>query len=67
MSEKSEKINDIEKSNAHVVHVTEKQVDEGARYSLGRDITPEEALRIRKKIDWHILPMMMSMLIRCLS
>jgi len=53
------KIDDLEKSNAHCgVHVEERQVDEAAHYSLGRDVTSEEAIYIRKKIDRHILPMM---------
>lgn len=51
MSEKSTEKNVI-------VHAQERQVDEAARFSLGRDVTPEEALAVRKKIDRHILPLM---------
>ena len=60
MSDTSEKVRDVEKNNTHAVHVEEKQVDEAAHFRLGREVTPEEALRVRKKIDWHIMPMMMS-------
>lgn len=42
----------------HTVHVQEKLIDEAAHFSLGREIDPNEALRVRKKIDRHILPMM---------
>ncbi len=35
------------------------QVDTGAQLVAGGvDLDPAEALRIRKKIDWHILPLM---------
>ena len=39
------------------------QVDTGAQLVAGEQIEldPAEAQRIRKKIDWHILPLMCSM------
>lgn len=52
---------DMEKGEKHehyAVHVAETQVDDGARFDLGRELDPAEALRVRKKIDRHILPMM---------
>lgn len=52
---------ELEANGHYTVHVEEKQVDEGAHFSLGRAIDPEEALRLRKKIDRHILPMMCGM------
>lgn len=38
------------------------QVDTAAQLVAGQDVhlDPQEALRIRKKIDWHILPLMCS-------
>ncbi|KAF8519820.1 MFS general substrate transporter [Gautieria morchelliformis] len=47
-----------EKHEHYGVHVEQAEVDEGARFNLGRDLDPTEALRVRKKIDRHILPMM---------
>lgn len=46
----------------HHVAFTNDQVDTAAQLVAGQDVelSPEEALRIRKKIDWHILPMMCS-------
>ena len=46
----------------HHVAFTNDQVDTAAQLVAGQDfeLDPEEALRIRKKIDWHILPMMCS-------
>jgi ACS family allantoate permease-like MFS transporter len=40
-------------------HVTSKQVDEAAALA-GKDIVidPAEANRVRRKIDWHLLPLM---------
>ncbi|KAF8583146.1 MFS general substrate transporter [Ramaria rubella] len=40
------------------VQVDMKQIDEAANFNLNRELTHEEGLRIRKKIDKHILPMM---------
>ncbi len=39
------------------------QVDTGAQLVAGQqfDLDPAESLRIRKKIDWHIMPLMCSM------
>jgi hypothetical protein len=47
-----------EKQEHYGVHVEQADVDEGARFNLDRDLDPAEALRVRKKIDRHILPMM---------
>ena len=40
-------------------HVTQKQVDEAAALA-GSDIVidPAEAKRVKRKIDWHLLPLM---------
>ena len=43
------------------VAVADKEVDTAAQLAAGLDeLSPEEAIRIRKKIDWHILPLMCS-------
>ncbi len=43
---------------AHVA-VADKEVDTAAQLAAGLDeLSPEEAIRIRKKIDWNILPLM---------
>ena len=44
------------------VAVADKDVDTAAQLAAGLDeeLSPEEATRIRKKIDWHILPLMCS-------
>ncbi|KAF8521394.1 MFS general substrate transporter [Hysterangium stoloniferum] len=47
-----------EKRAHHGIHIEVKQVDQAAHFSLGRELDPEEALRVRRKIDRHILPMM---------
>ena len=59
--------NDAEEKKADVnvnvhVAVADKDVDTAAQLAAGLDeeLTPEEAARIRKKIDWHILPLMCS-------
>ena len=45
---------------AHVA-VADTEVDTAAQLATGLDeLSPEEAIRIRKKIDWHILPLMCS-------
>ena len=46
----------------HHVAFTNDQVDTAAQLVAGQDIEldPAEAARIRKKIDWHILPLMCS-------
>lgn len=50
--------------SSHHVAFTNDQVDTAAQLVAGEDIEldPAEAARIRKKIDWHILPMMCSTL-----
>lgn len=50
---------DEKKENVHVAVAT-KEVDTAAELVAGDDIEldPAEADRIRKKIDWHILPLM---------
>lgn len=47
--------------NVHVA-VADQDVDTAARLAAGVDqeLTPEESNRLRKKIDWHILPLMCS-------
>ena len=58
-----------EKKDARInvthVAVADKEVDTAAQLAaaLDEELSPEEAVRIRKKIDWHILPLMCSMLI----
>ena len=54
-----------EKKEAHVdvhVAVADREVDTAAQLvaALDEEITPEESERLRKKIDWHILPLMCS-------
>lgn len=46
----------------HHVEFRKDQVDTGAQLVAGGavELDPEEATRIRKKIDWHILPLMCS-------
>ncbi|KAF8553844.1 MFS general substrate transporter [Imleria badia] len=58
---------DTQEKRAHVqdsyVHgVSTKEVDTGAQIvaGLSDDLDPAEAVRVRKKIDYHILPMMCS-------
>ncbi|PAV15644.1 MFS general substrate transporter [Pyrrhoderma noxium] len=50
LSEKDEKFN-------HATAET-KEVDEAAQLSIEGEVDPAEALRVRKKIDRHILPLM---------
>ncbi len=49
--------------HAHHLAFRQAQVDEAAQLVAGQDfeLDEAEALRIRKKIDWHILPLMFSM------
>ncbi|TDL27046.1 MFS general substrate transporter [Rickenella mellea] len=48
-----------EKDEKHVAAlVTTRQVDTAAELSAGADVSPEDAARIRRKIDKHILPLM---------
>ncbi|KAG6919497.1 hypothetical protein DXG01_005086 [Tephrocybe rancida] len=49
-----------EKKDAHHIAVSSQAVDTAAELSLGdgAEIDPAEALRIRKKIDFHIMPLM---------
>ncbi|OSD00722.1 MFS general substrate transporter [Trametes coccinea BRFM310] len=46
--------------SVHVAVAADKDVDTAAQLAAGLDaeLTPEESIRIRKKIDWHILPLM---------
>ena len=48
--------------NVTHVAVADKEVDTAAQLAaaLDEELSPEEAVRIRKKIDWHILPLMCS-------
>ena len=52
----------VSELSPHHVAFTNDQVDTAAQLVAGQDfeLDPEEAARIRKKIDWHILPMMCS-------
>ena len=52
----------ISEVSPHHVAFTTDQVDTAAQLVAGQDfeLDPEEAARVRKKIDWHILPMMCS-------
>ena len=52
---------DEAEAKVHVALVTD-EVDTGAQLVAGTDIQvdPQEALRIRRKIDWHIMPLMCS-------
>lgn len=54
---------DLRKTPSHHVHVTTEGVDDALRLTLNRGatepLTPEAALKLRRKIDKHILPMMM--------
>ena len=55
---KSSKASDEVKDEGHVA--TEWEVDVAAQLSAGfdEDISYADALRIRKKIDWHLMPLM---------
>lgn len=57
-SVKSSKASDEVKDESHVA--TEWEVDVAAQLSAGfdEDISDADALRIRKKIDWHLMPLM---------
>lgn len=46
----------------HGTEFTQKEVDVAAGLALspGQELDPAEALRIRRKIDWHIIPLMCS-------
>ncbi|RDX49620.1 MFS general substrate transporter [Lentinus brumalis] len=63
MGEK-ESFKDAEEKNGSqvLVHVAvaDKEVDTAAQLAaaLEGELTPEESMRLRKKIDWHILPLM---------
>ncbi len=48
--------------DVHHVAVADADVDTAAKLAAGLDheLTPEESERLRKKIDWHILPLMCS-------
>ena len=55
---KSSKASDEVKDESHIA--TEWEVDVAAQLSAGfdEDISDADALRIRKKIDWHLMPLM---------
>jgi len=55
-----EKAEAVDEKHAHNVSVSTKEVDTGAQLVAGADIELDEAesLRIRRKIDWHIMPLM---------
>jgi MFS transporter, ACS family, allantoate permease len=57
-----ERYEDDTKYDAKHPLVTVKAVDTAAAVVSGNEsqLDPEEALRIRRKIDWHILPLMCS-------
>ncbi|EIW74735.1 MFS general substrate transporter [Coniophora puteana RWD-64-598 SS2] len=57
---KRRSFNEKENRENHGVSVSTREVDTGAQLAAGLEgeLEPEEALRIRRKIDWHILPMM---------
>ncbi|CCO32369.1 hypothetical protein RSOLAG1IB_10200 [Rhizoctonia solani AG-1 IB] len=54
---------DIKKDPQHHVIVTSATVDNALRQTMnhvsGEPLTPEAALKLRKKIDRHLLPLMM--------
>lgn len=52
-------------ANLHHRAFNKNQADAGAQLVAGRqaEVDPAESVRIRKKIDWHILPLMCSELI----
>ena len=63
--EKSDIKSSAEVVDAHAAHhlaFKTDQVDTGAQLIAGEhfELDPAEAERIRKKIDWHILPLMCS-------
>ncbi|TFK45315.1 MFS general substrate transporter [Heliocybe sulcata] len=56
----AEGYSDKGEKHAHNVAVSTREVDTGAQLVAGADfeLDEAEAVRIRRKIDWHILPMM---------
>lgn len=58
----SEKNSVVEKTTEVHAHVATTAVDTAAQLVAGgaAELDPVEADRIRKKIDWHILPLMCS-------
>ena len=51
----------VQASLAHHVEFRVDQVDSGAQLVAGGvEVGPEEAARVLKKIDWHIMPLMCS-------
>jgi len=54
------------KSHRHDI-VSADQIDEAAQLTLGREVAPEEALRVRRKIDKHIIPIMCGEYYRSMS
>ena len=54
-------VSDEKQAAVHVALFTD-EVDTGAKLVAGTNIRVdvEEALRVRRKIDWHIMPLMCS-------
>ena len=54
---------DLKKVTSHHVHVAATGVDDAIRLAMkqgsGAPLDPETALRLRRKIDRHVLPLMM--------
>ncbi|PBK76349.1 MFS general substrate transporter [Armillaria solidipes] len=59
VSTNDEKISTEEKSNPHLIEVSANQVDTGAVLVIGKtgDLNRYESTRIRRKIDCHIVPL----------
>lgn len=60
--DKAGSIDDEKRTHVHVAAASE-EVDTGARLVAGtfEEVDPKEALRLRKKIDRHIMPLMCGM------
>lgn len=58
-SSRASKTSDMLKDDHHPALVNEKEVDVAAQLGAGLDsISEADALRIRKRIDWHLMPLM---------
>ncbi|KAF9792773.1 MFS general substrate transporter [Thelephora terrestris] len=60
MSDARSKSSATQEEKSHGALVTSQEVDIGAEFTAGKVIhlDPEEALRLRRKLDWHLLPLM---------
>lgn len=62
---------DLKKTPSHHVTVTAAGVDDALRLTLkqgsSQPLSPEAALKLRKKIDKHILPLMMIRKFTCIT